>query len=156
MRQETIEKKLNEEKKRQELDNERKKMNLKIDEIINEFFEIVSSKSINYYNARFLFNNYFKIEAILLTGYYPLAAFAGELNERGFVITEKTLKTELFRIRKKLGRASIREIEKKLPSYFNWVERQQKIIEIFDTPTPNFWDYKKIDKRVEGRINSNK
>ena len=112
MRQKTLEKKLNEEKKKQELENERKKINLEIDEIINEFFEMVNSKSVNYYNARFLFNNYFKIEAILLTRYYSLATFTEELNKRGFVITEKTLKTELFRIRKKLGRESIMKTEK--------------------------------------------
>lgn len=144
MRQITIDKKIAEEKARQEMDKQRAKILAEQKELIDEFFEIVSTTK-HMHQARFLFYHYFKIEAVLLM-YFSLARLAKTLNENGFGITEKTLKTELYRTRKRLGRASISELKKTL-DLLDWEERHQKIVETFDTEPPFFLDYKKVDKR---------
>lgn len=102
---------------------------MSLNEVIDEFFEIISNKSPHYERSIFLYKNYFKFEAMLLI--YSLPALTKRLNEKGFIITEKTLKTDLFRIRKGLGRESIRKrkLNGEIPRYAN----TEKIIEIFNT-----------------------
>jgi len=58
-------------------------------------------------NATCLIENYNKIEAVQLSG-ITVKYLAEALNKKGFNITAKSLKTELLRIRKKLGKPRLK------------------------------------------------
>jgi hypothetical protein len=79
-------------------------------------------------NATCLIDNYNKIEAVLLSG-ITVKYLAEELNEKGFNTTAKSLKTELFRIRKKLGKPPTKEQSYAIDFLPN---SEEKIIEIFN------------------------
>ena len=93
-------------------------------------------------NARALFKMYNQIEALLLYG-FTVKGLTGELNRYGFNFTEKSLKTELFRIRKRLDRESPRIILNKIESEFGYSGSYTKIVELFNRDYLIFRDYKK-------------
>lgn len=86
--------------------------------------------------CRFIKHEYNCIKAFLLMG-CSVQHICNILNENGIEITYKTLKTELFRIRKKLGEKSIRA---QIDDYFyysrvNGMEMgDKKIVDVFNTP----------------------
>jgi hypothetical protein len=111
-------------------------------DMFSVFYSIVSNKSDGIPNSRFLKIHYSKIEAILLFG-YSVRKLSEILTENGFIINAKTLKTELFRIRKKLGKKSIREQHDEILFSVNWNYDafNEKILNIFNTPLQPYRKY---------------
>lgn len=114
-----------------------------IDDMFNIFDAIIFNKNDGIPNSRFLKIQYAKIEAILLYG-VTVRGLANILNENNFSINAKTLKTELFRIRKKLGKKSIREQTNEMlvsSNYKNDVFKEE-ILKIFNAPIQPYKKYK--------------
>jgi hypothetical protein len=121
-----------------------------IDSMDNDFFNAIEYLLKNYSgmtNSRVLFIMYNKIESLLLQGYYTVEYLAKKLNEHGFNITKKSLKTELFRIRKKLGRESPRIIRNKYDYEFGYSSelKKIKILELFNRDSSDliYGDFRK-------------
>lgn len=106
------------------------------------FDTVIARKKTGIPNSRFLKIQYNKIEAILLYG-VTVKGLEKTLNENDFSINTKTLKTELFRIRKKLGKKSIREQTNEIlvSSNYNNDVFNEKILKIFNMPVQPYKKY---------------
>lgn len=122
-----------------------------IDDMDKDFFNAIENSLKTHSgmtNSRALFVMYNKIEALLVQGYWTVFGLAEKLNKHGFInLTKKTLKTELFRIRKRLGRESPRIIRNKYDYEFGYGSelKKIKILELFNRDSSDliFSDFRK-------------